>query len=183
MAIYWKKSVREFKDFVLQNNIRTGKPSGTYDRLLKYDYLAAIKNYLDSLPLKSIIPCEWLWWVQLKSAVDLLAGCKIFPMHRGRIRDGQSISAPCRVCDTKTKSHLCTRCGGTRMNEHLKCVEERARGNYALMMEGGIYTEQQKKRRMNTIYQHGRLHTGCVENHSSRIPSPYMIFKHSHDSE
>ena len=25
------------------------------------------------------------------------------------------------------------------------------------------YTEQQKKRRMNTIYQHGRLHTGCFE--------------------
>ena len=33
-----------------------------------------------------------------------------------------------------------------------------------------IYTEQQKKRRMNTRYQHGRLHTGCFENHSSRIP-------------
>ena len=47
------------------------------------------------------------------------------------------------------------------------------------------YTEQQKKRRMNTRYQHGRLHTctGCFENHSSRIPSPYRIFRHSHDSE
>ena len=35
-----------------------------------------------------------------------------------------------------------------------------------------ICTEQQKKRCMNTRYQHGRLHTGCFENHSSRIPSP-----------
>ena len=34
------------------------------------------------------------------------------------------------------------------------------------------YTEHQKKRHMNTRYQHGRLHTGCFENHSSHIPSP-----------
>ena len=33
------------------------------------------------------------------------------------------------------------------------------------------------------MYQHGRLHTGCFENHSSHIPSPYRIFSHSHDSE
>ena len=46
-----------------------------------------------------------------------------------------------------------------------------------------LYTEYQKKRRMNTIYQHGRLHTRCFENHSSRIPSPYRIFRHSHDLE
>ena len=39
------------------------------------------------------------------------------------------------------------------------------------------YTEQQKKRRMNTRYQHGRLHTGCFENHSSRIPSPQYDFQ------
>ena len=37
------------------------------------------------------------------------------------------------------------------------------------------YTEQQTK--------HGRLHTGCFENQSIRIPSPYRIFRHSHDSE
>ena len=60
MAIYWKKGVQELKDFVLQNNIRTGKPSGVSGRLLKYDYLTAITNYLDSLPPKSIVPCEWL---------------------------------------------------------------------------------------------------------------------------
>ena len=27
--------------------------------------------------------------------------------------------------------------------------------------------------------QNGRLHTGCFENHSSRIPSPYRIFRQS----
>ena len=46
-----------------------------------------------------------------------------------------------------------------------------------------FYTEQQKKRRMNTRYQHGRSHAGCFENHSSCIPSPCRIFRHSHELE
>ena len=60
MAIYWKKSVQELKEFVERENILMGEPSGTYGRLLKIDYLAAIKNYFDYLPPKSIIPGEWL---------------------------------------------------------------------------------------------------------------------------
>ena len=37
-----------------------GVPSGENGRVLKNDYLAAIKNWLDCLPPKCIIPCEWL---------------------------------------------------------------------------------------------------------------------------
>ena len=56
-------------------------------------------------------------------------------------------------------------------------------GNDWILVKISIYTEQQKKRRMNTKYQHGRLHTKCFENHSSHIPSPCRIIRHSHDSE
>ena len=136
MAIYWKKSVQELKDFVLQNNIRMGEPSGMNGRLLKHDYLSVIKNDLDSLPPKSIIPCEWLLVGSVKMCGRPSSlGVKFSLMHEGRIRDGKAISDSCRRCNRGTKSHLFTRCGGTRMNEHLKRVEERARGNYTLVMK------------------------------------------------
>ena len=44
MGNYWIKTVAQLKEFVKQNNIQMGEPSGKYGRLIKTDYLAAIKN-------------------------------------------------------------------------------------------------------------------------------------------
>ena len=63
MENYWTKSVSQLKEFVKQNNIQMGEPSGKYGSLIKTDYLEAIKTYLYSLASKSIIKpilCEWL---------------------------------------------------------------------------------------------------------------------------
>ena len=115
-----------------------GEPSDKYGILLKNDYLAAIKIYLDALPPNSIIPCEWLLVGSTKRCGRTsVPGDQLCWMHQYCICTGKSISAPCRRCNrgTKTKSHLCMRCGGTRMNEHLKRVEATARQNYKRVME------------------------------------------------
>ena len=59
----WK--LAELKEYVLENNIRTGWPSGKWGGLIKHDYIAPINRYPCRLPPppplapKSIIPCEW----------------------------------------------------------------------------------------------------------------------------
>ena len=107
-----------------------GEPSGTYGRLLKIDYLAAIKHYLDYLPPKSIIPGEWL----LVGSVERCGrpsslGGNLCPLHRGRIPAGKPQSVQCVKCNRGTKNHnrLCTRCGGYGIYDRLKRVETKAR--------------------------------------------------------
>ena len=60
MANYSAWRVEQLKEFILRNNIRTARPSGKWGGLIRNDYLVAINKWSDSLPIKSIIPCEWL---------------------------------------------------------------------------------------------------------------------------
>ena len=43
MENYWKMTVAQLKDFVLNNNINTARPSGKWVGLIKRDYITAIK--------------------------------------------------------------------------------------------------------------------------------------------
>ena len=56
MLSYRAHSIAQLQEFVERNNIHMGEPSGINGR--KNDYLAAIVIHSDSLPPKSIIPCE-----------------------------------------------------------------------------------------------------------------------------
>ena len=130
MVTYTTWRVEELKEFIKINNIRTARPSGKWGGLIRKDYIAVIK---------SIIPCEWLLVgsVERCGRPSSLGGNIVHALHRGRIRDGKSIPAPCTKCEmgTNTQSRLCTRCAGSKMNEHLKRVEVRSRKYYSSVME------------------------------------------------
>ena len=108
-----------------------------YERwfLLKTIYLVAIIKHFESLPLKCIIPYEWLLiGSRDKCCVAVAHGDKYFYLHEWRIRCEKSIPAPCTGCGvgTKTKSYLCTRCDLGYWKK--RRLEARIRINYGKVM-------------------------------------------------
>ena len=94
--------------------------------LIRSDYLLAIKQWSDSLPSESIIPCEW-FLVNLTERCGrptLLGGKKksatSVPYSYGKISTG---AVQCVKCKTR----ICTRCGGSSLLLYLDRVETRSR--------------------------------------------------------
>ena len=106
MAIYWEKSAQELKEFVEGENVCMGAPSGKNGKPLKNNYLTAKKNWLESLPPKCIIPCEWLLVGLIKlCGRPSLPGGNFCALHKGRIHSGKPQTVECVKCKRGTKKN------------------------------------------------------------------------------
>ena len=104
MDNFWIKRIQQLEDFVERNNIRMGEPSGKYSRLIKTDYIVAIKNWSDSP--KSIITCERLLVDSItKCRGPSVLGAKFYAMHQYRIRAGKPPLVQCGKCSRGTKTN------------------------------------------------------------------------------